>query len=444
MTESLRPDRRTIVKASAAAAAVPLTTTGATLARTAYAGGSDQLKVGLVGCGGRGTGAAMQAIQADPGAVLWAMGDAFGDRLEGSLGRIRTMVDESADDPEAARDLSGQVDVPAERRFVNPLSYQDVLASGVDVILLATPPHFRPMQLRAAVEAGAHVFCEKPMAVDVPGVRSVLDSARMAKEQGTSLTSGFCWRYSLPLRAAMSEIHAGRIGDVRTVHATYLAGTLWYQERRPDWTDMQYALRNWLYRTWLSGDHIVEQAIHSVDHIQWTMNDAAPIACTAIGGREVRTDPKFGEIFDHFSVTYEYEGGGLGFLSTRQMAGCSGENKFYVRGTAGDADINPWAPPHRLASREEFVTATRDPNMYQVEHDELFASIRSGEPTNDGEFMARSTLVAIMGRMSAYTGQRITWDQLMGSQLDLSLESYDVNATPPPLRIAVPGQTPFV
>jgi len=416
--------RRDFLKATGAGlAALPL------VGGRAFAGGADKLKVGLIGCGGRGTGAAMQAISADEGVVLWAMGDLFKNRLNSSLAGI-------------SENFPGRVEVPAERQFLGFDAYKQVI-EACDVVLLTTTPVFRPMHLAAAVEGGCHVFAEKPVAIDAPGARSVLATARKAKKKGLNLASGFCWRAAYGHRAVYDRILQGGIGDVRHVHATYLAGELWYKERQPNWTDMEYQLRNWYYYTPFSGDHIVEQAIHSIDKLLWAKGDVPPAYCTAMGGRQVRTDKKYGNIFDHFGVVYDWEDGTQGFLQTRQQNGCHSENLDRVVGSKGVAWIDGWAGRFVIDGEKPWQYEGPGNNMYQTEHDELFASIRSGGAMNQGEDMVRSTVAALMGRMSAYTGQRITYQQAFESQEDLTPKTWKFGEGIQ-VEIARPGKTKFV
>ena len=211
--------------------------------------------------------------------------------------------------------------------------------TDIDVVLLCTTPHFRPVQLRAAVEAGKHVFCEKPVAVDGPGVRDVLATSKMAAEKGLNLVSGLCWRYDLGVLETMQRIQDGAIGDIRSIQENYLTGTLWHRGQDPSWSEMEYQMRNWLYFTWLSGDHIVEQHIHSLDKALWLNGDVPPARAFGLGGRQVRTDDKWGNIYDHFAVCYEWESGVKAFAYTRQMSGCYNNVDDYVLGTKGSAVI---------------------------------------------------------------------------------------------------------
>ena len=421
--------RRDFVKATAAVSAVSVIPT---IPTWAYAGGSDQIRIGFIGCGGRGSGAAGQALRADSGAVLWAMGDAFQDRLDGSLGNLKK-----------ASDIADRIDVPTERRFVGFDAYQHVMDSDVDLVILTTPPGFRPMHLKAAVDAGKHVFLEKPMAVDATGVRSVLDSCRRAEKQNLKVCSGFCWRASYPQRAAYSRILDGQIGDITSMHTTYYAGTLGQKKRKPEWSDMEWQMRNWWHFTWLSGDHIVEQACHSIDWINWAKNGEMPVSVTALGGRQAREGAGSGNAYDHFAVIYEYADGTRCFHTSRQMDNCPSDNTSYVTGTKGTCAINPWTPSCVIEGENSWRYEGDNPNMYQVEHNELFASIRNNKPMNHGQWMCNSTMMAIIGRMSAYTGQTISWDEAFYSPHDLSPAAYefgDLTVAP----VAIPGRTKLV
>jgi myo-inositol 2-dehydrogenase/D-chiro-inositol 1-dehydrogenase len=390
------------------------------------------LRVGLIGCGGRGTGAAGNALRADAQVELVAIGDAFPEPIEKSLKTLR-----------ANAELSPKVKVAPENCFVGFDAYQKVIASGVDVVLLTAPPGFRPQHLQAAVAAGKHIFAEKPVAVDATGVRSVLASAAEAKQKNLSIVAGFCYRYNVGVRAFMEQIHNGAIGDIRVIHTTYNTAGVWSKPRQPDWTDMEWQMRNWYYFTWLSGDHIVEQAVHNVDKMAWLMKDVPPVSCMAIGGRQVRTEPQFGHIYDHFGVVYDYEQDVRAFHFCRQQANTAADNSDHVWGADGVGHIvraftGPFVIRGKInwRHREEKM---RD--MYQFEHDELFASIRSGKPINDGERMAHSTLLAIMGRQAAYTGQVVTWEEALNSKEDLFPKKLAWDAPMSVPAVAMPGIT---
>ena len=428
-TGPARPSRRTVIQSgSSALAAAALAPRALALRGAAFhPGRSETLRVGLVGCGGRGTGAAAQALRADPDVQLVALGDAFADFLESSLATLQ-----------ATEDVADRVRVDPDHRFVGFDAFEHVIASS-DVVLLATPPHFRPRHVRAAVEAGKHLFVEKPVATDAPGVRSMMESARMAAEKGLAMVSGLCYRYQFAKRETVDRIHGGAIGDVVNIQTTYNTGGLWHRGRKPGWSDMEWQLRNWLYFTWASGDHIVEQHIHSLDKVAWVMGDEYPQKATSSGGRAVRTDDKFGNVFDHFNTVFEWPGGVRAFSSCRQWDGTAHDVSDHVFGTRGTAHLQS----HRIEGEHAWRWRSEEPDdMYQNEHDALFASIRKGEPINDGDYMCKSTLMAIMARMAAYTGQVVTWERALASELDLSPAAYEWG----PLEVrpvAVPGVTKF-
>jgi predicted dehydrogenase len=417
--------RRDFLAASAATAA------GAALASltpAVHAAGSEVLKVGLIGAGGRGAGAATQALRADPNVKLYAVGDMFEDHIAAKLDYFKSEAD-----------IANKIDVK-DRCFAGFDAYKKVLASDVDVVILTTPPHFRPLHLKAAVEAGKHVFCEKPVAVDAPGVRSVLDTCRQAKEKKLSVVSGLCYRYENAKRETMKRVHDGSIGDVKAIHTTYNAGLLWSFPREKGWSDMEWQLRNWLYFTWLSGDHIVEQHVHSLDKAAWALKDRYPKSASGIGGRQQRTDPEFGHIFDHHCVVFDYGDGLKVYSYCRQQRGTHTEVSDFIIGTKGMADLMK----HNITGEDAWMHKKGDiDDMYQNEHDELFAAIRKGEPINNGEYMCNSSLMGIMGRMATYTGQLITWDMALNSKEDLTPPKYEFGELPV-APVAAPGVTKFV
>ena len=431
------PSRRQFIETSLSSAASTaiigatlLGTTATSLPRSVHAAGVDDvLRVGLIGCGGRGTGAARQALMADPRVKLVAMADVFADPLQISLQSLL-----------AEAELVAKIDVPPERQFDGFDGYKRLLATDVDVVLLTTPPHFRPLHLKAAIDAGKHVFAEKPVAVDAPGVRSVLETCQEAKRKNLSVVSGLCIRYDAGFRETIQRLHDGAIGDVHTLIANDYRGSIWVKPRKEDWTDMHWQMHNWYYFTWLSGDFNVEQHVHYLDVCAWVMN-GYPIKAIGMGGRQVRTEPMYGNIFDHHSVTYEYENGARLFSNCRQQRGCKSDMSAHAIGSKGRATVSESKLNITNDTTWQFDGQVK--NMYEVEHDELFAGIRSGNPINNGQYMAHSTLLAIMGRMASYTGQEITWDQAMNSTEDLSPPSYQWG-TAPEVVIARPGITRFV
>ncbi|PYT15022.1 MAG: oxidoreductase [Acidobacteria bacterium] len=390
---------------------------------------ANAVKVGLVGCGGRGTGAASQALKADDYAELTAVADVYQDRIDQCLAQLN-------------RVNGAKVKVEAKNQFIGLDAYQKLIESGVDVVLLATPPGFRPGHLRACIEAGKHVFCEKPVAVDAPGVRHVLETAKMAKEKNLSLVAGFCWRYSNYVAATFEQIHSGAIGDIVAYYATYYTSPVKPmppESTRPaGMSDVEWQIKNWYNFVWLCGDSLVEQAVHSADKVAWAMNDQPPVSCVAVGGRQIPAEG--GNIYDHFEVNYLYPKDVRAFLGCRQIDNCWNENSDYILGTKGSCTIGR-GPLPRITGEKTWTFEGQKNDMYQHEHDVLFASIRQSKPVNDGERMAYSTLLAMMGRMAAYTGQQITWDQALNSQERIfpdKLEWSGTLAVPPMAR---PGVT---
>ncbi len=421
--------RRDFLKSSAAAAGA-LATHDAVAQDTSN---SRLLRIGLIGCGGRGTGAASQALAADSNVKLVAMGDAFADRLKLSL---ETLQKDS--------DLAPKIDVPAANQFVGLDAYQKVIAQS-DVVLLTTPPHFRPIHIKAAIDAGKHVFAEKPVAVDAPGVRSVLAACEEARRKKLAVVSGLCIRYSYGFQETIQRLHAGALGKIRTLQANDFRGPIWVKPRQPGQTDMEYQLRNWYYFTWLSGDFNVEQHVHMLDVCAWAMKDEYPATAMGLGGRAQRTGADFGNIYDHHSVIYEWAGGQrLHSYCRQQSGGLRGDISVQIVGEKGIAKLTERDRGLTIEAADKWTYAGAKNNIYQTEHHELFASIRQGQPINNGDYMCKSTLMAIMGRMATYTGQPITWEQALNSKENLSPAGYTWDAQPPPSPIAVPGVTKFV
>ena len=423
--------RRDFLKSSSAAAAIGVAAPFI-LSSKGHAAVSpgEALKVGLIGCGGRGTGAANQALSADANIALTAVGDAFEDNLKRGLNAIRKTQGE-------------KVRVEPDHCFVGPDAYHKVIESGVDVVVLATPPGFRPTHLKAAIDAGKHVFCEKPMATDAPGVRTVLAAAAEAKKKNLSIVSGFCWRAHFPKRATFGEVLGGAIGEIHTVYSTYNTGPVKDSTlENPEWTDMQKQVRNWYQFTWLSGDHIVEQAVHSIDMMSWAMGDVPPVRVSGNGGRQVRTS--WGNIYDHFSIVYEYANGARGFHVCRQIPGCATDYAVQMAGSKGKCIVDCSRDRHEITGAKEWKYDGKKNEMYQTEHDELFKAIRDGKPINHGTWMAQSTMLAIAGRMAAYTGQVISWEAATNSQESIVPENFAWDAPVKVPPIAMPGKTKFI
>ncbi|MCO5053638.1 MAG: Gfo/Idh/MocA family oxidoreductase [Verrucomicrobiae bacterium] len=409
----------------------------AILTSKAFAADDTPLRVGLVGCGGRGTGAAGQALQADPHVHLVAMGDAFAEKIQPALQTLRTVADKQG--------FPERIKVTPETCFAGLDAYQKVIDSGVDVVLLCTPPGFRPQHFKAAVTAGKHVFCEKPMATDATGVRSVMETAKLARQKNLSVLAGFCWRYDYPRRELFQKLHDGAIGDIRSIYANYYTSPVKPMpaaETRPkDMGDVEWQVRNWYNFVWLSGDGLVEQACHSVDKIAWAMKDVPPLKAVAVGGRQIPNHQ--GNIYDHMFVVYEFENDVHAFLGQRQISNCFSENSDYIMGATGSAKIT-WAAGPVIHGKENWRFRGPKTDMYQNEHNEFFAGIRSGKHIFDADWMAQSTLMGIMGRMAAYTGQEVTWEEALNSKESIVPATLDWKMPLAIAPMAVPGMTPLI
>ncbi|MBK1833895.1 Gfo/Idh/MocA family protein [Roseibacillus ishigakijimensis] len=421
--------RRQVLKTATAAGT--LAAISAPHIAKAQAGNNDTIKVGIIGCGGRGTGAITQALNADANTKLWAAGDAFQDRLDSCLSNIASFEDRAK--------------VPAERQFTGIDCYQGVLDSGVDVVILTAPPGFRPEHIAAAVDKGVHMFIEKPMAVDPAGLRAVLDSVKKAKEKNLTIQNGFCWRFHPAVKEAYGKILSGEYGRVNAVYGTYLAGPvrpLPNDAKKPSGMSMvEWQVANWINFDWLSGGPLVEQAIHTTDKVAWAMNDAIPIAAVGNGGKIARTDP--GNVYDHTNVTYEYADNVFCHVAQRQIQGVHTE--VIDRVTCDDATvIGPgrcYAKDHKgkMIWRSQ-PKPGEEQNMYQVEHNELFAALRAGKRIDGGEHMINSTAHALLGAFAAQTGKRITWDELWNSELDLAPEGLTFKDDFEPQPLPIPGK----
>lgn len=379
------------------------------------------LKVGLIGCGGRGSGAIRNSMEADPGVVLHAVGDAFEDRAKGEVAGLTN--------EDAKRVQVG------DRVFWGLDAYKQVIASGPDIVILATPPAFRNIHLKAAIEAGKHVFMEKPVAVDGPGIRRVIEAYELAKQKNLNIVAGTQRRSDLAYMECMKRIHDGQMGDVVALYAWWNQGGLWSNKKEANWSDLEWQIRNWLYFTWLSGDHIVEQHVHNLDVCNWAMN-AHPVKAVSLAGRQVRTDPVYGHIFDHFATEYEYANGVRMSSQCRQIDGCVNKVAEFVMGSKGKSDANNW-----ITGGKEWKWEGERPNPYVLEHRRLINGIRSGKTENDAKTVAESTLTAIMGRMSAYSGQEVTWEQAFNSTIETMPANLSFDMTLGVPDVAVPGKT---
>ena len=424
-----RLSRRDFIKTSGVAGAAALLSG----TNRMFAAGSNKIRLGLIGCGGRGTYDTTNCLNAAPNVELVAMGDLFKDRVDNSRRRLTDK-------------LPGKVKVTDETCFVGWNAHKKVLASDVDLVILTEPPYFRPDHLRAAVEAGKHVFMEKPAAVDPVGVRSVLESARIADAKGLTIVAGTQSRRVAHLVEGMKRIHNGDIGEIVGGQCLRIGGGMlnWSEatkQRQPGWSDMEWHLRRWLFLTWLSGDFIVEMHIHNLDRMNWAL-DAHPVQCIALGGRQVRTGPEYGNIYDHISVEYEYPGGVRVSYMGSQIDGLSYRQDARVIGTKGRAYTHEG--DFIIDGEKPFKYDGPNPSPTVKQHADQIAAIRSGKHLNEGKRIAESTLTCIMGRMSAYTGRALKWDwALKASKLDLSLPKHEF--TDLPMRpVAIPGKTPLV
>ena len=445
MSDPARSDspvaRRDFLKGSTAAIVGGALAANLSIARSAHAAGDDEIKIALIGCGGRGTGAANQALRTAGKVKLIAMADAFEDRVEGSYSQL-----------EKQGGIKDRIDVPKERRFVGFDAYQKALEAGPDLVILATPPGFRPIHFEAAVKAGKHVFMEKPVATDAPGVRQVLAAAEEAKKKNLGVGVGLQRRHQAQYIEAIKRLQDGAIGDIVATRVYWNGSTPWVHSREElaskyghSLTEMEYQLRNWYYFTWICGDHIVEQHIHNMDVSNWLKN-AYPVKANGMGGCQVRKGKDYGETFDHHAVEFEYADGSRMFSQCRHIPGCWNSVSEYAIGTKGTADISgaKIAP----TGGEAWRYRGERPDPYQVEHDDLFASIRAGNPFNEGEAGAKSTMTAILGRMCTYSGKELSWDEALASNISLAPDEFSLDATPKSLpdahgmyQLAVPGLT---
>lgn len=403
----------------------------------AFAASDDTIRIGLIGCGGRGSEATRQALATAGSVKLVAMADAFPWQLEASFNKITNAY---AENPE-------RVAVDDDHKFIGLDAYQKVLASDVDLVILATPPGFRPVHFEAAVKAGKHVFMEKPVAVDAPGVRQVLAAAKEAKTKNLAVGVGLQRHHQSSYLETMSRLKDGAIGEIHTARAYWNSSGVWVRDRKPEMTEMEYQVWNWYYFNWLSGDHIVEQHIHNLDVINW-LKDAYPVSAQGQGGRQVRIGAEHGEIFDHHFVEFVYADGSRMFSQCRHIENCWGSVSEHAQGTKGSADISGGVIRN---GTDTWKYRGPKENPFQVEHDDLFASIRAGKPYNEAEYGAMSSMTAILGRLCTYSGKEISMETALASEISLQPREYNFKTDAPvnPLAdgtypIAVPGLTKVV
>ena len=431
--------RRTFVKTSSMAAG-GLMSGSLSLGQSAYAGGSGTIKVALIGCGNRGTGAAFQALNADDGVKLVAMADIDEENLNDSYSRLNMRYGDS-----------GKLDVPDEHKFVGFDGYIHAIALA-DVVLLTTPTFFRPLHFEEAVRNGKHVFMEKPVAVDPGGVRRVMESAKIAREKDLNVVVGLQRRYQNRYREMYRRLQDGEIGEIISAQVYWNQGPFHVRERQPHWSELEHQIKNHFHFIWQAGDQVLDQMIHNIDVANWFIGEH-PVSAQGMGGREVRTGKEYGQIFDHNFVEYTYPSGMVIAAQCRQIPGCWNrvdENFLGTKGSmTGSGVIRDRNKNIRFTYQDQ-----NDPSPYQQEHDELFAAIRKGNTIDNTDFGAKSTMTAIMGFMATYSGQFLEWDQALNSDKrmyphhDLKPEDVDWN-TPPPVTpdengnypIPVPGVT---
>lgn len=403
---------------------------------SAKSGTAPKLKLALVGCGGRGTGAAVQALAADADVELVAMADAFEDRLNGSLKAIQEHFDGEKD-----------IKVLEKNRFVGMDAYRKAIDQA-DVVVLATPPGFRPSHFEYAIANDKHVFMEKPVATDSYGVRKVLKSAKIAKEKNLNVVVGLQRHYEDKYNQLLTRVNAGDIGQITSGQVYWNSAGVWVRKRKPGQSELEYQMRNWYYFNWLCGDHILEQHIHNIDVANWFIGDY-PVSAQGMGGRQIRNGKDHGEIFDHHFVEFTYGNGAVIASQCRHQPGTMSRVNEVLQGTKGSVNMGR-GEIKDLSGDVSFKYKGDNPNPYQVEHDKLFAAIRNGDVISNGENGAKSTLTAIMGRMATYSGQEITWEQALNADMQLMPDEMNWSDTPPVspdeygnYAIPTPGKTKY-
>ena len=423
--------RRAFAKKSSAgvAAAVAMNSIG----RNAWAAGSDQIKIGLIGCGNRGPGAAMNALDADPGVKLVAMADLFSDRLESALAKIKAHCPE-------------RTQVDADHRFVGFDGYKHVIES-CDVVLIACSSKFHPKYLRAAVDAGKYVFVEKPHGIDPVGIRATQEAADLAKTKGLCVLSGLHNRYDIGVQETMKRIHDGMIGDIVSMEVNFLRAPYVVIERQPGWSEIEYQYRNWYHFSWLAGDDVTQSLVHSVDKACWAMHEEPPLKAHGFGGRSASYGEQYGDAFDHHCVVYEYANGAKMYANCRTQKGCHSGVSDYIYGTKGRASLLNY----KITGETNWDFPGPFPNPYKVEQKALFAAIRAGEMINSGKYMANSTMVAVLGQIVCYTGRQLSWKKAINADFAFEPRECDFKTKPPLVPgadgnypVAVPGVTKLI
>lgn len=405
--------RRTFLKSSAAFTGGALIGS-VSLDNSAHAAAGEVIRIGLIGCGGRGTEAALNAMNAGPDVRLVALADLFQERLDASRDRLQ-------------KARPAQVELKEDRCFLGFDAYKQLLASGVDAVLLTPASHFIPEMLKAAVDAGKHIFCEKPHGIDIPGVKTCLAASEQARKRSLSLVSGLCWRYDPGVRETLQRVRDGALGDIVAIQETYVGPPYIVRERKPGMTEMQYQMWNWYHFNWLSGDQTAQQLIHSLDKASWTLGDKPPRKLWGLGGRQTCLEPQYGDQFDHQAVVFEYDNGVRVFGFTRDQRECYNNTSDFIIGTKGRCDLLS----HRIEGETNWRYDKPRQNMYDLEHRELFDSIRRGQPINNGHYMCLSSALAIAAQMACYAGNLLTWEEVMQSRRSFALPRYGWDVEPP-------------
>lgn len=436
MTTAPESNRREFLKSTAVAAATVSTATLA-LQSGVYASGDDTIKVGLVGAGGRGSGAAKQALSTEGNVKLVGIADAFEDRATRAAKNIQ----------DSLGDQGKRVDVKPDHIFTGFDAYQKLIDSGIDLVILATPPGFRPIHFEYAVKAGKNIFMEKPVAIDAPGVRQVLEANKIAKEKKLKVGVGLQRHHQAGYLETIGRLKEGAIGDVLALRVYWNGGGVWEPplKRENAKSEMEYQMRNWYYYNWLCGDHIVEQHIHNLDVGCW-VKGGYPVRAWGMGGRQVRTDKRYGEIYDHHYVEYEFADGTRMYSQSRHIPNCWNSVSEHAHGSKGTCDISGGRIAIPGQGDERVRARGKDP--YQQEHDDLFHAIRTGADYNEADNGAMSTMVAILGRMCTYSGKQIEMSDALASNKNLMPKEFSWDAAPPvtpgpdgSYPIATPGVT---
>ncbi len=437
-------DRRSFLKTSSLAVAGAAAVSQFPFVVTSHASPDDPIRVGVIGCGGRGSGAVSDVLGLKTKVIYPKSGYHTEDVVAGAEPtnknvKIVALADVFPDRLESCRQNLGRagINVPSENCFTGFDSYKKLLAiPEINYVILATPPHFRPMHLKAAIEAGKHCFIEKPCAVDAPGVRMVMEAGKLAKEKNLGIVSGTQRRHMKSYNECIKRIQDGALGEIVYGSCYWNGGVIWTIDRTPQMSDMEWQMRNWGYFTWLSGDHIVEQHLHNIDIMRWVIGKT-PVKAMALGGRQARPNhPNYGHIYDHFAVEFEYENGMKMFSQCRQMDKVDSKVGEFIAGTKGTSDCKSYI---RVSGGQSWRFRDQDVNPYQQEHLDLIESIRAGKPLIEAQETAEATLMAIMGRESAYSGQFVEWEQMLNSNKRLGPEKYEFGPLPFP-EVPIPGQ----